>query len=187
MKENEIVINGNRYALIQDTLGDNECQRCDLLEVCRSKERPICNEHFGCGESEKKRFEYVGKEGLLTEQQAYDDYQERSKTSGDRASEMAWMMITPMLCQLIGGEHYLEFYIMGAASIVYMCLSTLQSVWQTFAFWLIKCRIKSNDIQVDDYPNWVGFGAWVFYWLKITVITIGAFYGAYRLAIILIK
>jgi hypothetical protein len=44
--------------------------------------------------------------------------------------------------------------------------------------WLVKCRIKRTGITLNDYPDWVGFGAWVFYWLKMIIIAIGAIYGA---------
>jgi len=38
--------------------------------------------------------------------------------------------------------------------------------------------IKRTGITLNDYPDWVGFGAWVFYWLKMITIAIGAIYGA---------
>lgn len=114
----------------------------------------------------------------LTEQAAYDEYQERSKTSGDRAEQLAWAMIALLTGQLIGGSKYAEFYVLGGAALLYLLLSTMQSVWQSVAIWLVKCRIKRTGLTLNDYPDWVGFGAWVFYWLKMIVITIGAIYGA---------
>lgn len=114
----------------------------------------------------------------LTEQAAYDEYQERSKTSGDRAEQLAWAMIVLLAGQLIGGSKYAEFYVLGGAALLYLLLSTMQSVWQSVTIWLVKCRIKHTGIQLSDYPDWVGFGAWVFYWLKMIVIAIGAIYGA---------
>ena len=114
----------------------------------------------------------------LTEQAAYDEYQERSKTSGDRAEQLAWAMIVLLAGQLIGGSKYAEFYVLGGAALLYLLLSTMQYVWQSATIWLVKCRIKRAGIVLNDYPDWVGFGAWVFYWLKMIVIAIAAIYGA---------
>ena len=114
----------------------------------------------------------------LTEQAAYDEYQERSKTSGDRAEQLAWAMIVLLAGQLIGGSKYAEFYVLGGAALLYLLLSAMQSVWQSVTIWLVKCRIKRTGIKLNDYPDWVGFGAWVFYWLKMIIIALGAIYGA---------
>jgi len=114
----------------------------------------------------------------LTEQAAYDEYQERSKTSGDRAEQLAWAMIVLLAGQLIGGSKYAEFYVLGGAALLYLLLSTMQYVWQSVTIWLVKCRIKRTGIVLNEYPDWVGFGAWVFYWLKMIVIAIAAIYGA---------
>ena len=107
----------------------------------------------------------------LTEQAAYDEYQERSKVSGDRAEQLAWAMIVLLVGQLIGGSKYAEFYVLGGAALIYLLLSTMQYVWQSVTIWLVKFRIKRTGIVLSDYPDWVGFGAWVFYWLKMIVIT----------------
>ena len=117
---------------------------------------------------------------VLTEQRAYNDYQERSKTAGDRAESLAWMMGALLFGQLVGGSKFAEFYVLGAAALLYLLLSAMQSVWQSVAFWIIKCRIKRTGVTLNDYPNWVGFGAWVLYWLKMIIIALGAIYGAYR-------
>ena len=114
----------------------------------------------------------------LTEQAAYDEYQERSKTSGERAEQLAWAMIALLTGQLIGGSKYAEFYVLGGASLLYLLLSAMQSVWQSVAIWLVKCRIKRTGIVLNDYPDWIGFGAWVFYWLKMIIIALAAIYGA---------
>ena len=115
---------------------------------------------------------------VLTEQRAYNDYQERSKTAGDRAESLAWMMCALLFGQLVGGSKFAEFYVLGAAALLYLLLSAMQSVWQSVTIWLVKCRIKRTGILLNDYPDWVGFGAWVFYWLKMIIIAIGAIYGA---------
>ena len=114
----------------------------------------------------------------LTEQAAYDEYQKRSKTAGERAEQLAWAMIALLAGQLIGGSKYAEFYVLGGAALLYLLLSAMQSVWQSVTIWLVKCRIKRTGITLNDYPDWVGFGAWVFYWLKMIIIAIGAIYGA---------
>jgi hypothetical protein len=114
----------------------------------------------------------------LTEQATYDEYQERSKTSGNRAEQLAWAMIALLAGQLIGGSKYAEFYVLGGTALLYLLLSSMQSVWQSVTIWLVKCNIKRTSIQLNDYPDWIGFGAWVFYWLKMIVIAIGAIYGA---------
>ena len=119
-----------------------------------------------------------GRDQPLTEQAAYDEYQERSKTSGDRAEQLAWAMIALLTGQLIGGSKYAESYVLGGAALLYLLLSAMQSVWQSVTIWLVKCRIKRTGITLNDYPDWVGFGAWVFYWLKMIIIAIAAIYGA---------
>lgn len=116
----------------------------------------------------------------LTEQAAYDEYQVRSKTSGERAEQLAWAMIVLLAGQLIGGSKYAEFYVLGGAALLYLLLSTMQYVWQSVTIWLVKRRIKRTGIKLNDYPDWVGFGAWVFYWLKMISIALGAIYGASR-------
>lgn len=114
----------------------------------------------------------------LTEQAAYDEYQKRSKTSGDRAEQLAWAMIALLTGQLIGGSKYAEFYVLGGAALLYLLLSAMQYVWQSVTIWLVKCRIKRTGITLNDYPVWVCFGAWVFYWLKMISIVLAAIYGA---------
>lgn len=114
----------------------------------------------------------------LTEQAAYEEYQYRSKVSGDRAEQLAWAMIVLLTGQLIGGSKYAEFYVLGGAALLYMLLSIMQYVWQGVTIWLVMCRIKRTGATLSDYPDWVGFGAWVFYWLKMVVIAVGAIYGA---------
>ena len=134
----------------------------------------------GAVEPKYKKGDHVWANQPLTEQAAYDEYQERSKTSGDRAEQLAWAMIVLLAGQLIGGSKYAEFYVLGGAALLYLLLSAMQSVWQSVAFWIIKCRIKRTGVTLNDYPNWVGFGAWVLYWLKTIIIALGAIYGAYR-------
>jgi len=132
----------------------------------------------GAVETKYKKGDRVRTKQSLTEQAAYDEYQRRSKVSGDRAEQLAWAMIVLLAGQLIGGSKYAEFYVLGGAALLYLLLSTMQYVWQSVTIWLVKCRIKRTGITLNDYPDWVGFGAWVFYWLKMIIIAIGAIYGA---------
>lgn len=169
---------GRKYAFIEDKEQD-ECERCALKDKCHEEDELICTNLFGISNDEAvgRRFIEID-EDALTEQAAYDEYQERSKTSGDRADQLAWAMIVLLAGQLIGGSKYAEFYVLGGAALLYLLLSTLQYVWQSVTIWLIKCRIKRTGIVLNDYPDWVGFGAWVFYWLKMIVIALAAIYGA---------
>lgn len=169
---------GRKYAFIEDKEQD-ECERCALKDKCHDEDGLICTDLLGISNDNAvgRRFEEVN-EDALTEEQAYNEYQERSKVSGDRAEQLAWAMIVLLAGQLIGGSKYAEFYVLGGAALLYLLLSAMQSVWQSVTIWLVKCRIKRTGIQLNDYPDWVGFGAWVFYWLKMIIIAIGAIYGA---------
>lgn len=81
-KDNTININGVSYALIPDMEGEgSECERCALQEKCHDESDCICQTLFGEDVAKNHRFE-LAKE-CVTEQQAYDDYQERSKTAND--------------------------------------------------------------------------------------------------------
>lgn len=116
---------------------------------------------------------------LLTEQEVYDYYQERSVTAGDRAEHLAWMFIIMLCAQLVGKSHFREFYIIAAGGIGYMLLSSLQALYQSFTSWLLKRRIKNGKLYCD-YPQWIGGIAWAFYWVKITVITATSIYAVYH-------
>lgn len=188
-------INGGRYRLVYEFEADccdddavaQECDNCALQDVCRNRSDLICEELVGKGEARHRRFEQVKDaddaldDGVLTEQRAYDDYQERSTKAGDRAEQLAWAMLVLLVGQLIGGTHYAEFYVMGAAAAAYMLLSALQSLWQSVAMWAVKQLIRrEKSVPLYDYPSWVGFGAWTFYYLKFAAITAGAAYGIVR-------
>lgn len=134
-------------------------------------------EHYG-GDAREVRLPRWMNDRLLEVLAEEKERLERSKTSGDRAEQLAWAMIVLLAGQLIGGSKYAEFYVLGGAALLYLLLSTMQSVWQSVTIWLVKCRIKRMGIVLNDYPDWVSFGAWVFYWLKMIVIAIGAIYGA---------
>ncbi len=116
---------------------------------------------------------------LLTEQDVYYFYQERSTTAGDRAERLAWIFMLLLCAQLIGKSHFREFYIIAAGGIGYMLLSSFQSFYQSFASWLLKWRIKKGVLYCD-YPQWIGGVAWGFYWAKILVITAASIYALYH-------
>ena len=122
---------------------------------------------------------------LLTDQKAYDDYQERSTTAGDRAERLAWAFILVLCAQFIGGHSFKEPFVMAAGGICYMLLSALQALWQTVTFWIIRTRIKRDGLLIDDYPQWVGGGAWVFYYLKMAVITATATYAFWHFIVLI--
>ena len=164
---------GRRYRLVTDESG-SECERCPLYDKCNGEDICICQDLFGRGNCDGKRLEDVT--DLLTERQAYDDYQERTVKSGDRAEQLAWAIVVLLAAQLIGGSKYGEMYVMAAGALAYLLLHTLQSAWQGLAFWIVKQRI-SRGLRLADYPSWVGGTAWVLYWLKMAVLTAAAVYG----------
>jgi hypothetical protein len=56
----------------------------------------------------------------------------------------------------------------------------MQSLWQAVTMWLFKQQIRRNGLQLEDYPDWIGGGAWVFYILKMLVITVTAIYAIWK-------
>ena len=160
-KDNTININGVSYALIPDMEGEgSECERCALQEKCHDESDCICQTLFGEDVAKNHRFE-LAKE-CVTEEKAYDDYQERSNTANDRGEQLAWAFIVLLAGMMIGNHGYLEYYV-GAACI-----------------WIVKNRIKRDNLTIEDYPEWVGGWAWVFWYTKIGLLTIGTIYVAYR-------
>ena len=178
MKQRDIIeINGKKYALVPDEIGEgSECENCVLADKCHEDSECICQDRFGREYAEGKKFIEVD-DNTLTEEKAYDDYQERSQTAGDRGNMLAWAFVCTMFAQLIGSKYFREPYVLAAGGIAYLMLSTMQAWWQTVALWIIKCRIKSKNLRINDYPDWVGGGAWVFYWLKMIVITVTSIYA----------
>lgn len=113
----------------------------------------------------------------MKEKDVYDAYQERSVTAGTRAGRLAWMMVVILCGALIGNQVIASFLVGGALALVFCLLSVLQSLWQAVGMWIVKQRMKPDE-DIDDYPNWLGFGAWVFYLLKMVAITIAVVYFA---------
>ena len=167
---------GRRYRLVTDEIGNpgDECDRCPLNDKCDSEHINICYELFDEDSCAGKRLEDVT--DLLTERQAYDDYQERTAKSGDRADQLAWAIVALLAAQLIGGSKYSEMYVMAAGALAYLLLHTLQYAWQGLAIWIVKQRISRGQC-LADYPSWVGGTAWVLYWLKLCALTAAALYG----------
>lgn len=165
---------GRRYRLVTDEGNGNECKRCPLNDKCNSERTNLCYELFGEDNCAGKRLEDVT--DLLTEGQAYDDYQERTVKSTDRADQLAWAIVALLAAQLIGGSKYHEMYVMAAGALAYLLLHTLQSAWQGLAFWIVKQRISRGQC-LADYPSWVGGTAWVLYALKLCALTAAALYG----------
>lgn len=178
-KDNTININGVSYALIPDMEGEgSECERCALQEKCHNESDCICQTLFGEDVAKNHRFELTKE--CVTEQKAYDDYQERSTTANDRGEQLAWAFIVMLTGMLIANRGFLEFYVGAACGLAYLLLSMIQSVWQTIAIWIVKNRIKRDNLTIEDYPEWVGGWAWVFWYTKIGLLTIGTIYVAYR-------
>ena len=116
------------------------------------------------------------KPDVLTEEKVYDYYQERSVQAGERADQLAWMFIVMMTGGLISGHAFQAFSVCASLAAVYMLLSVTQAVWQTFTSWLFKQQIKKMDVAPDDYPSWVGGGAWLFFWAKMITIASAVIY-----------
>ncbi len=112
----------------------------------------------------------------VTEEKVYNYYQERSVAAGSRADQLAWMFIIMMTGGLISGRAYETFSVCAALSAIYLFFSIMQAVWQTFTSWLFLQMIKDSDTMPDDYPAWVGGGAWLFFWLKMITISGAVFY-----------
>lgn len=82
---------GKKYVLVIDN-EKGECSRCALREKCNKlPEGTLCQDEVGLAYEETihHRFEEL-EDDPLTEQKMYDKYQERTKTAGDRANDIAW-------------------------------------------------------------------------------------------------
>ena len=162
--KDEITINGRRYALIEGFGSNDPCEHCALKKECFDAEYYYCKNFV----SHKTPLEDVT--DTVTEEQVYDYYQERSKTSGERADQLAWMFIVMMTGGLISGHAFQTFSICAMLAAIYMLLSVVQAVWQTFTSWLFKNIIHRTGETPEDYPSWVGGGAWFFFWAKMITI-----------------
>ena len=183
-KETAVIIDGKKYEYLKSKHdgATKTCEDCALREMCKDYEDGIICGALGIDSDSSSNFQLVGdatpaEPQTVTEEQSYKDYQERSQTAGDRGNMLAWAFVCTMFAQLIGSKYFREPYVLAAGGIAYLMLSTMQAWWQTVALWIIKCRIKSKNLRINDYPDWVGGGAWVFYWLKMIVITVTSIYA----------
>lgn len=175
MNKRIIVYQGRKYALVPDTK-DNECERCALRYACHEDSDIICGQFFTDDEVINHRLAEVI-DDVLTEQKMHDEYQERTKTAGDRANDIAWSLVILLAAQLIGGHTYSNFFVACAGGLLYMLLSALQSVWQGATIWWFKNH--HADELPTDYPEWIGGTAWVFFYTKMAVIAAAVVYIAY--------
>jgi hypothetical protein len=186
-KEIAIVIDGKKYEYLKSKHdgASKTCEDCALREMCKDYEDGIICGALGVDSDSSSNFQLVGdapqaEPQTITEEKAYDDYQERSNTANDRGEQLAWAFIVLLAGMMIGNHGYLEYYVGAACGLVYLLLSMIQSAWQTIAIWIIKNRIKRDNLTIEDYPEWVGGWAWVFWYTKIGLLTIGTIYVAYR-------
>ena len=184
MKQKIVEYEGKKYALVSDNKGD-ECDRCALRDKCNyNSGHLICQDDMGLSSEETIDHRLEELEGdPLTEQKMYDESQERTKTAGDRANDIAWCLVILLAATLIGGHTYSNFFIACAGGLLYMLLSALQAVWQGVAIWWFKNH--HSDEVPTDYPEWIGGTAWVFYYLKMAVITAAVVYLAYSFLMLL--
>lgn len=129
---------------------------------------------------------------MADEDAAYRMYQGKSGNAVDKADQLAWMFIVMMTGGLISGHAFQTFSVCAALACLYMLLSVMQYVWQAVAAWIFMQQIKRERAKhpeitdkeypwPKDYPNYMGGGAWVFYYAKIIVITCAVCYFVYQL------
>ena len=186
-EEIAIVIDGKKYEYLKSKHdgATKTYEDCALREMCKDYEDGIICGALGVDSDSSSNFQLVGdvtqaEPQTITEEKAYDDYQERSNTANDRGEQLAWAFIVLLAGMMIGNHGYLEYYVGAACGLAYLLLSMLQSAWQTIAIWIIKNRIKRDNLTIEDYPEWVGGWAWAFWYLKVGLLTIGTIYVAYR-------
>lgn len=171
-------INGKKYRLMyNDSEEDSECRLCALWESCRKETDCICYRLADYDSARNSYFVEVN-DGSLTEEKVYEFYQERSGMAGERADQLAWMFVVMMTGGLISGHAFQTFSICAMLAAIYMLLSVLQAVWQAFTSSLFMKIIKHKQTKPDDYPWWVGSGAWLFFWLKMITIASAVIYFA---------
>lgn len=188
IKDFAFIINGKKYEYLKSKCGSvtQTCGECALREKCKDYDDGVICAAFGLETDSRSNFQLAEDATIfkepeyITEQKAYETYQERSHAANDRGEQLAWAFIVMLTGMLIAGHGWLEFYVGAACGLAYLLLSMLQATWQTIAIWIIKNRIKMHDLKIEDYPQWVGGWAWVFYYLKIALLAIGTIYVASR-------
>ena len=181
MNENKqiaVVVDGKKYEFREGKYSNamEACADCALHDKCNAIDDDTLCHPLGVQDEITSNFQLVNEDSELTEEKVYDYYQEQSVTAGSRADQLAWMFILMMTGGLISGHAFQTFSVCAALSAIYMLLSVMQAVWQTFTAWLFMRQLRKTDVMPDDYPAWVGCGAWLFFWLKMISISAAVFY-----------
>ena len=187
-KELAIIIDGKKYEYMKTKYDGayKTCADCALKKECDEYADGILCGALGEDEDSTSNFQLteevapIQKQKTISEQTAYDDYQDASLRSKERGDQLAWAFIVLLVGMMIGDHSYLEFYVGAACGLAYLLLSMIQSAWQTIAIWIVKNRIKRGNLTIEDYPQWVGGWAWGFWYLKIGLLTIGTIYVVWR-------
>lgn len=176
-KETAIIMDGKKYEYRKGKYnGASEaCEDCALKEKCKEIESDVLCNSLGVARDCTSNFQLVDEDGV-TEEKVYNYYQERSVTAGDRADQLAWVFVIMMTGGLISGHAFQTFSVCAALAATYFFFSIMQAVWQTFTSWLFMRQLRHADTMPDDYPAWVGGGAWLFFWLKMITISGAVFY-----------
>lgn len=192
-KEIAIIIDGKKYEYLKSKHNgaSKTCEDCALREMCEDYDSCSICEALGVVSDNTSNFQLVGdvtpaEPQTLTEEKAYDDYQERSTTANDRGEQLAWAFIVLLAGMMIGNHFYLEFFVGAACGLAYLLLSMIQSAWQTIAIWIVNNRIKSDNLDIEDYPEWVGGLTWAFWYTKIGLLTIGTIYVLYKFVLLIL-
>lgn len=177
-KETAIIMDGKKYEFRKGKYSNSleACEDCALKEMCNDNDINTLCASMDLQDEHTSNFQLVDDDEGVTEEKVYNYYQERSVTAGSRADQLAWMFIIMMTGGLISGHAYETFSVCAALSAIYLFFSIMQAVWQTFTSWLFLQMIKDSDTMPDDYPAWVGGGAWLFFWLKMITISGAVFY-----------
>jgi hypothetical protein len=173
-----IIIDGKKYEFREGKYSNamEACADCALHEKCNVIDDDTLCHPLGVQDEMTSNFQLADEDCELTEEKVYDFYQERSVTAGSRADQLAWMFVVMMTGVLISGHVYQTFSVCAALSAIYMLLSVMQAVWQTFTSLLFMRQIRKTAVKPSDYPSWVGCGAWLFFWLKMISTSAAVFY-----------
>ena len=182
-KQTAIILDGKKYEIREGKYSNamEACADCALHDKCNAIGDDTLCHPLGMQDENTSNFQLADEDCELTEEKVYDFYQERSVTAGNRADQLAWMFILMMTGGLISGHAFQAFSVCATLSAIYMLLSVMQAVWQTFTSWLFMKQIRKADVMPSDYPAWVGCGAWLFFWLKMINISAAVCYFVYAL------
>ena len=127
----------------------------------------------------------------MTEETVNSFYKKSSARSSDMAERLAWMFIIMSAAGLTSGHAYQTFFVCAVWSVLYMLLGVLQYLWQAVASWVFMVRMQHLEKRYEDnlgvtviypksFPDYIGFGAWVLFYMKMACITIAVSYFVYR-------